>query len=442
MKRKITLCALAAAVLTSAGGCNFSDFGTNDMLRPPKTMGEEAEIESLISQTAPDGYILKYPKNGNHRSAIIMQDLDNDDNDEAIAFFREKDSVAGIHMLVMYEDGGEWKISDDFITETTDIDSVEFANIDDSEMLEIVVGYATYTPNVNFLSCYSYANGKTAAINTGSQNYSAFYCGNLDSSGKNKVITLSLFSTENEAKATMLEYNSSKKSLYAKASVGMDPNVVKYKNVIFTDLSENVKGIVVDGSYANDELTTQVIYFNKQLAVMRNPLNYKKPHNPTLRQSAVISTDFDNDMHAEIPIVSTLPYNKADSGVFPADKIIWNTIDVSSENLVAKQSVAVNYNFGYSIKLNDKWLPDTVTALKNQNGDIMTFYKWNKTKAESPLFEIRVFDISDWDQGKSDDKYTLIYKDTRYAYTFINHDTDSDYSLSDDEIKTAFSVFS
>ena len=122
--------ALCLALCFMLCGCNFTSVGENDMLRPPRTTGDEAEIENLISKTAPSGYTLKYPKNGNHRSAIVMTDLDGDDVDEAIAFFREKDKVTGVHMLIMYKDEESWKISSDFETETADVDCIDFANLD------------------------------------------------------------------------------------------------------------------------------------------------------------------------------------------------------------------------------------------------------------------------------------------------------------------------
>ena len=160
--------ALCLALCFMLCGCNFTSVGENDMLRPPRTTGDEAEIENLISKTAPSGYTLKYPKNGNHRSAIVMTDLDGDDVDEAIAFFREKDKVTGVHMLIMYKDEESWKISSDFETETADVDCIDFANLDGKGSQEIVVGYATFTPNVNFLSCYSFNRGETQTIQTGS----------------------------------------------------------------------------------------------------------------------------------------------------------------------------------------------------------------------------------------------------------------------------------
>ena len=438
MKLKLTAALLGAVVLVSAGGCNFMELSLEDALRPPKTMGDEAEIEQLISNSAKGGYTLKYPKNGNYRSAIIMRDLDGDKADEAIAFFHGKDETAKIHMLVMNESDGKWQIAGDYVTETTDVDCVDFSNITESPELEILVGYTTYTPNVNFLSCYTYSNGTTSTIQAG-QSYSAFYCGSLDNSGKDGVMTLNLFTADNEAKATLLEYDKEKRMLFAKASVSMDPNVVKFRHVVFGELEDNVKGIVVDGAYASDELVTQAIYFNNDLAVLRNPLYRERYKNPTLRTVSVYSEDVDNDRIVDIPTVEKLPSAGVDSAVKITDKVTRNTFSPAGETLNRKNDYAINFDYGFLVKIPATWQSGTYTAAVENTS--MKFYAWQDKKLGSELFEIRSFDAAAWDQGKDNDGYTVIYRDNRYAYAFRNETVaDSPFYLTDNEIKTAFSV--
>ena len=122
LRKVIAAATIGALLLGGSCGCSIADLSRDNLLRPPKSMGDEAEIEQLIASTAKDGYTLKYPKSGSNRSAIIMHDLDNDNVDEAIAFFREKDGSTGVHMLVMYVSDDEWKVSANFNTETTDVD--------------------------------------------------------------------------------------------------------------------------------------------------------------------------------------------------------------------------------------------------------------------------------------------------------------------------------
>ncbi len=436
MKLKNLAAVILAASTALLCGCNIADLSFEESLRPPRTMGDEAEIEKLISKTAGSNYTLKYPKSGSYRSAIIMNDLNGDGVDEAIAFFKGKDETAGVHMLLMYDQDGEWKTSGDYVTETTDVDCVDFADIDENDGLEIIVGYTTYTPNVNFLACYTYSNGVTDTIQAG-QNYSSFYCGNLDNNGKSEIITLSLFSAENQAKASMLSYSKEKKQIFVKASAPMDPNVVKIKSIGMSDFDGSVKGVVVDGSFASEELVTQVIYYNQSLAVLRNPLYKEKQKNPTTRTVGVLSTDFDGDSKLEIPMAEKLPFHGEDMALTVADKISWCSFNPANETLTVKSVVAENRKCGFSVKQPSKWVDRSYTAINDENS--MKLYEWVNNALGEELFEVKAFDVSAWDKGKIDG-FTLIYRDNRYAYAFTNPQGKSPMKLTDDEIKTAFSV--
>ena len=443
MKLKTVLSAVICSALSLSvlSGCNVIGSDADSLLRPPKSMGDEAEIEELISKTASNGYTLKYPKSGSYRSAIVMQDLDNDEKEEAIAFYRTRDNLTGIHMLVMYTKNDKWELSADFKVETTDIDCVDFTDINGDGISEILLGYSTYTPNTNVLTCYSYSNGKTTEIKSG-QNYSAFYCGDFNTDGKNEVMTLLLYSAEKEANATMLQYNEEKNSLYAKATVKMDPSIVKFKNVSVTYVDKTVKGIVVDGEFANTEVNSQIIYYNDELSLLRNPLYSEKKKNITQRTSPVICTDTDKDGIIEIPVISKFPHSDKEPVETVADQIKWYSFIAENESYVLKSRVAANYNFNYSIKLTEIAKENTITALSQLNNNSMKFYEWNKNKLGNELFEIKVFSSSQWDEGKIDDTYTLIYKDNKYAYTYKIINKENQYSLTDDKIKTAFAILS
>lgn len=428
-----------AMLILSASGCNVIQFNLEDALRPPKTMGDEAEIEQLIADSAAGGYTLKYPKNGTYRSAIIMRDLDGDDVSEAVAFFRGKDETTRLHMLVMYENEGEWTVSADFVTETTDVDSVDFADVTGSGTTDILVGYTTYTPGVSFLSCYEYKNGATTAVSAG-QSYSAFYCGSLDQNGGTEVITLSLYNADTEAKASMLEFDREKRSLFVKSSVAMDPGVVKFRHVTIGELGGSVRGIAVDGAYASEEICTQVIYYNRELAVLRNPLYRDKLKNVTLRTIDAFSEDVNADRVIDIPTVEKLPFADADSLKFTADKVTYSVFDAANERLELQEICAVNIGGGYRVKIPEAWENGSYTAQIRDNS--MVFSAWEDGRLGDELFEIRAFEAAEWDQGKDNDNFTLITRDNRRAYALSNHTKDSQYELTDNEIKTSFSLLS
>ncbi len=95
---------------------------------------------------------------------------------------------------------------------------------------------------------------------------------------------------------------------------------------------------------------------------------------------------------------------------------------------------------GYTVKMPEKWLDGTVTAIVSEENGTTAFYEWNNKALGAKLFEIKVFDAAEWDKGRDNDDYILIYKDNRYAYTFTVSDSDSGLSLTDDEIKRSFAI--
>ena len=96
MKIKKLISALVlGSMLVGLSGCNITDFSAENLLRPPKAVGDEAEIEQLIAKTADSGYTLKYPKNGKFRSL-------SSNTPPAIRHFQLPPSVDGVFILAEF----------------------------------------------------------------------------------------------------------------------------------------------------------------------------------------------------------------------------------------------------------------------------------------------------------------------------------------------------
>lgn len=433
------ICGVSAVLsVLFLGGCNITDLGGENMLRPPMTMGSEAAIEQLIADTTHNKYVLKYPKNGNNRSAITMADLNADEKKEAIAFCRENDETTKIHMLIMYEGDGEWQLANDYTIEASDVDCVDFADINGDKNIEILAGFSTFTPNISKLSCYSYSDGTTAEITSG-ELYSSFYCGDFNSDGDDEVITLMLFNTENEASAAMIDYDSDKNKLYTKANVAMDPNIVRYKNVAVTKFGK-VNALVIDGAFADEQLNTQIIYYNTEMSLLRNPLFKEKKQSFTQRSLNIISTDIDNDSTLEIPAASKMPAPSDTDEERKTNRVDWYSFDAENESTEIKLSMIVDYDLDFSFTLPEIWQDNAVTALYGEDKSIVEFYEWSKNSLGQKLFEIKAFEVADWDIGKGIDDYVLISKNEKYAFAFKKENADNKFNPSDDDIKTAFSA--
>lgn len=427
-------CSLSAVLLS---GCNVAELGTDNMLRPPASVGDEAEITQLIASVADKNYTLKYPKNGSNRSAITMYDLNGDNVEEAVAFYQNNDDVTHIHMLVMYSDSNGWNISSDNPVEAADIDCLEFSNVSENSSVDILAGFSTLVANINTLTCFSYSDGVTTTVEAG-QNYSGFSCCDINGDNYSEIITFQLGATDYPASASLIDYNTAQNKLYVKDTVPMDPNAVKFKSISSARLDENTSGIVLDGITTTEEFNTQIIYYDNLKLKLINPLYNEKVNNFTKRNLNVISADVDNDGFIEIPQVRQF---KSDNELKkPADEIIWYNFMPTSNQPVEKCRMAANSFYSYSFIEPESWTSDSITVINNSENNSMEFFEWIDNKLGGKLFEIKTFDISVWELGRYTDTHTLILKNEKYAFAFSNENTDSKLALSDSEIKSGFLI--
>ena len=95
MKYKCIVAVLLAVVLCMFSGCTSLGTDIALQLRPPKAMGEQGAAEEALSAYVSanmkrEDYTLKYPRGGAYRSAFLMEDLDGDGVNEAIAFLKSR----------------------------------------------------------------------------------------------------------------------------------------------------------------------------------------------------------------------------------------------------------------------------------------------------------------------------------------------------------------
>ena len=148
-----------------------------------------------------------------------------------------------------------------------------------------------------------------------------------------------------------------------------------------------------------------------------------------------------NDGYIEIPVVTSLPHTDLEDASKVCDRIRWNTFNPAAEILTYVSDAVANYTCNYTFRMPESWIDNTVTA-RIEDDRTMSFYQWTDKNLGDKLFTVKMFDINEWGVGESSDGYTLIYKNENYAYAFCNANYDNDFSLSDDEIKTAFSYTS
>lgn len=429
MNKKLKAIAAAVMAMTTLllSGCASSGFDNTNLLRPPRTTGDKAQIQEIIEEKAGGDYTLKYPKNGNYRSAIINEDLDNDEIDEAIVFYKPSKDDESAHILLIKNFGGTWKDIGDYSSGKTDVDRIEIGDITGNGTNDIIVGWTDQSGSICSLSAYIVDKKTTAELKV-EDTYNQFIAADITAEGRNSIILLSLASQSSGASAKMLQFDTETKTIFTRSSVAMSNSASGYLNIQYGKASKEQAGIFVDTYGINKKSETQFIYWDKTNSELANPLNTensdKVSTNPTQRNSAdAICIDLDGDGLIEVPTRELMPHNSTENIELVVFQTTWNRYDPKSGELSPLLETVTDSSNGYYFIIPDEW-SGKVTARANTSNNSLSFYLWNPAaeadyqsveEAESldatlaegalgdKLLTIQIFSAQDWTDSKNKD---------------------------------------
>lgn len=434
MNKKI-LCVIFALTAIFSVGCNTKGLSVDTLMHPPGAVGDKARIQALIDNAAGDGYTLKYPQAGSYRSAITMKDIDSDGTEEAVAFYLPQGDIATVHILLMDTVDGQWTAVGDFKSQSNAVESLSFCDLDGDGNTEIAVCWKTYNTSVNQLSLYVYENTSVRELTT-DVTCSSLLVGDFTPHSGEELLLLSLFSTDKEACATLLDFNENKSELESLGSTALDPNVATYAQLQVGNIFENQTGAVIDGCTSGGEYNTQLLYFNTYFnSLERISFTENVPYNQALRSYAVMSQDINDDGIIEIPAVFKLSSTEELTDLAPAAEIYWcRQTSTGTVLLVSHQCVSLTY--GFSLEISADW-DGKYTALADFSKDELTFYRWNNDKLGDELLKIKIFDANS-ENDISD--YSLICQSEDYIYTCNIPDGGNALYSNLEDIKEAFTL--
>lgn len=433
--RKLKI-ALALILTLLLSGCTAFSFDGSDIMCPPKATGNKAQIQKLIDKQTKGDYTLKYPKNGNNRSSIVMQDLDSDTEEEAVAFYADDDN-ATIHALFVECEKGDYSIISDVVLEASNIDRVDFADLNGDKTYEVLIGCSTATSSQNTLSVYDYDETITKLDVT--TTYSSLVTGDFNYDKADDVLLISLYSSDISAHAKMLSYT--KGSLTEIGSTEIDSDLTSLASAQYGQVSYGVYGAVIDGITSTGDYTTEVILFDSSRPALLNPLYTYSGYSSTRRSIQICSTDFDKDELIDIPVCSLMPYSENEDIDTVSRCVDWSNFDTTSYTLKSNVSAILCPKDGYSLTMPEKW-NGVVTARYNEKQRETTVsafkYVGNTFKLTDGIISIKAYFDEDFDKNNTGYIEFLRSGSTVYAYSIGK--ADNYLSISGDELKTLFTL--
>ena len=411
-------------------GCSGNLMGGDyQLMRPPYPAGEEKNIQEQLTKSL-GSFVLKYPKNGGYRSAIIQTDLTGDNRNDALVFYR-KDESTPVSLAVLCQKDGRWQLVSRKEGEGGEVERVMFGDINGDGVSEIIVGWIIYSTGLNIISAYSLKDSTLSVIDVKEYSearasnipvaYSDMQIYDFDSDGSDEIIASYVNLSEGSGTAKLIECHlgvDDQETMSVTDTAPLDGHVIYYNETKVAKLTDdNNVGVVLDGYKDNSTVITEFIYWDASEGDLKTPfyIGEEQAVTSTARHINIASRDIDFDGVIDIPVTEYLPgYDETSEN--PMYLTTWYSADFGADGcqFINKKKNVINTSENYSVTWQSSW-NGSVTCRLDESNRILYFYRYQKDRFafSEELFRIKVFTKKEWEQeaaglGDSLDKGIVI----------------------------------
>lgn len=433
--KKIIKAAAAWLCAMTLGGCSVFGLDARSLMRPPRPVGEQAGIYSLLETAGGADFTLCYPETGDFLSAILQHDLDGDGKAEALAFY-QTDATA-TRVLFGKEDGdGAWRAIGTFENQALQVDRVCFGDLDGDGCDEAVVGWGSSSSGSNTISFYKASDGAVAE-GTLEQTYRTM--GLLDFDGDGAEELFLAYVPADAAGFTAALYRVSGLSPQLLGQLSCPDSVQQFSATRLGFVAPGVPGAMLDCSLSDGSTVTELFYWDPERAALAAPLSDTAQQNITQRSIGVSSTDFDGDGVLEFPVVSRLPGYTGSASDDVGSVVQWTRLESLNGDYATVATVVQNAADGYTFSLPEAWR-GAVTSDYESAGNLLTLSLWDagQNEAGAPLLRIRAFSAADWQAGTGTAGYTEVLASGGRVIACAVPDPGNESALGVEDLKPLF----
>ncbi len=438
MGKKLSALFLGLLLCLSLFGCStFTAFNAKTLMAPPKANEDQQAIHKLLQGNRQDVTFI-YPKNGQYRSAIIMQDFTGDGQRDSIGF-RALENGGGVEVQFLEKTDGKWRTVAAFKNTALQVDRVCFGNLTGAGPNSVLIGWGSAVGDSGrtaFVSAYIYdRNGGVSEYSLGL--YSEMALTDLDGDGLTEIFTVDKFlpaETEEDspspAKARVYAWDG--RTMSQTYTADADNSITSYSSAVFGRLTATLNGVVLDGAKADGSMTTQVFYLKDGLLINApGSVNTEGYLNPFSRPPAapLVSRDLNGDGYLDIPKATALPVLPEDAAPDSTNYLVkWFVFRTDSDGSLTARTL-VNSAESYWFRLPYQ-LEGRITASNDALRRTATYTEVTESPETgekllgSPLFAIRAFTRSSWESRGETGGYEYLQSqgDTVYGMQILTKD--------------------
>ena len=424
---------LAALCLSSCSGLSVEE-----LLTPPRLDEEQAEIYEALRASTNGDITLRYPRNGQYRSAFVTSDLDADGRDEAIVFYDMINAGEGSSLRMCFLDRRDerWISVYDFAVQGSEVESVRFADLGDG-VNSVLVTYLVQNSADKATSVIQYKGDMPSEIFKGRHSYLDVF--DLDADGANDLVMIT--SGRDTDRGALSVYGAYNGAFALRYSVNLSSGLSEYRNAVHGSIGENGgTGIYIDYIFSDGVGGTDVVVYDEGALTLAPAVNKMTVSRRTNSYTPSMQCmDIDGDGRIEIP--STVPflgYEKTPAAQ-QVNMTVWYTL-TESGRISEKYRTFVGTRGDYILFLPKTWY-GRATAQYSVSENSVTFgrYENDETRMKNRL--LKIFGAAEVSRYDSEDYiYLGQNRATGYSY-YAQLDGGSSISLTEEELKEQFMIF-
>lgn len=376
----------------------------SDLLSAPLYYEEYEELVDSFNHSVSGEPLLCSPQKGNNKSAIIVNDVDNDGETEALIFYKLSTDTTVVRMHYFNISSGEWISNGDFNGYGNEIDNVVIEDMDGDGFKELIVTWSiSGVSSSNVMSIYraTKMTGKFKEISNETCSVSEVL--DIDSDGKKEIFYITQSNPSGVMQKTARAIKFSGDSVIHMGETKLDPNISSYSSVK-TEKSggDSPMKIYIDAFKGETNMITELIFWDKEKKELVAPLLDPETvsNNVTLRFEPIPCADVNNDGIIDIPVQTDI-FGKGDDSVTIDTENIYLTEWRNYESLSKAKTIAntlINYSDGYMIFLSKEDL-NTLGIRNYRSQNCWVVYKTdNRGNSAKELYSVMKVSSARWNK--------------------------------------------
>ena len=430
MKRFLGAISIALACLCGLSGCSYFLGESDTLLKAPKPGGELGEIREALVDSVGKRFTLECAKSGEWRNAYIVKDFDSDGVEEALAFYStETDDTTELHVTVITKNRGKWKVISDTKLGGTDIERIEFGDLNSDKEEEAVIAWSIYGAPETRLTVLDISSDTPTEMYEG--NYTDFCLYNMDKTKGKDLVVITSDPAAKTAQCRLLSANGDSLSETSVASI--DSGFVSCKKIHQTKIDGN-PALFIDATTAEGGMFTEIVVSTGGL--LSAPLSRQGTKSTVItgRPFQLLCGDVDGDGNHEIPCTTVLPNGGNSDATLGLTE--WKCY--KNGKLVSREKSVISKLMQYKITIENDW-QGGFTCVSTGADDGIDLYTYGAKKGVGQkVLSIIAVSADNYRQGDYKDMFTLAENEST-IYLGKIHIENNPFGLTEKKVKEIFS---